>query len=303
MLRLIHAQTVQSSILVDDIDDGLPNKEVHRLTGNPKAYPRDGYANKVKQKCYVPYSKVSSGLTLAGWIDINESDKVTLSNFKGKISKMKTAGLISVTSFTAANVAAPVLTSAATNTPGAGDLTITGTTMTSVAPDVTSVYLTTPNAFLVVTGAANGNVKYVAVAAGSSGTAVTIAHVVAGANTPLTVGVSGNAITVNVATNGGSAATSTATQVAAAIAGSGPAAALVTATALGSGAGVVGAKAPTALAIVTLTFTAAQIVAASGTVSATSIFIPAASVPGIFATVVRAQIQANNQLTSVVALT
>jgi len=39
MLRLVHKQTVQGAILVDDIDDGIPNKEVHRLGsyGDPKA--------------------------------------------------------------------------------------------------------------------------------------------------------------------------------------------------------------------------------------------------------------------------
>ena len=63
MFRLIHNQTIQNGILVDDIDDGLPNKEVHRLgsTADPKAYVRDGYANKVKQPCYIPYSRASVG--------------------------------------------------------------------------------------------------------------------------------------------------------------------------------------------------------------------------------------------------
>lgn len=76
----------------------------------------------------------------------------------------------------------------------------------------------------------NNDLTYTAKAKAASGNAITITYVVAGASTPLTVSVTGNAITVNVATNGSSVATSTAAQVAAAVAGSTPAAALVTAT-------------------------------------------------------------------------
>lgn len=78
---------------------------------------------------------------------------------------------------------------------------------------------------------------------------VTITYVVAGASTPLTVDVTGKAITVNVATNGGSAATSTAAQVLAAVNAKAEAAALVTASLApsNSGAGVVTALATTAL--------------------------------------------------------
>lgn len=47
--------------------------------------------------------------------------------------------------------------------------------------------------------------------------ALTLTYVVAGLNTPLSIGVVGGAITVNVATNGGGAATSTAKQVIAAL--------------------------------------------------------------------------------------
>jgi hypothetical protein len=61
MLRVIHNQTVVGGIIVDDIDDGLPNKEVHRLGSSayPKQYVRDGYAGKAKQPCYIPYSHTS----------------------------------------------------------------------------------------------------------------------------------------------------------------------------------------------------------------------------------------------------
>jgi len=139
MLRLIHNQTVTGALLIDDIDDGLPNKEVHRLgsTADPKAYARDGYANKPKQSCYIPRVRAASP-TIAGFIDVNQTQRVTFSAGKGKISKMQTAGLITVVSVTAAQVATPVVSTAVLAT----DLTITGTTFLSVQPTITSVVIT-----------------------------------------------------------------------------------------------------------------------------------------------------------------
>lgn len=83
----------------------------------------------------------------------------------------------------------------------------------------------------------------------AAGNSVRVRYVVAGASTPLTVSVSGSDITVNVATNGASAATSTGSQVRDAVNGSAPAAALVTAAnATGNdGTGVVTALAFTSL--------------------------------------------------------
>jgi hypothetical protein len=84
---------------------------------------------------------------------------------------------------------------------------------------------------------------------GTVGNAIRVAHVVAGVSTPLSVAVSGNDVTVNVATNGSSAATSTAAQVIAAIVASAPASALITAenAAGNDGTGVVAAFALTNL--------------------------------------------------------
>jgi hypothetical protein len=67
-----------------------------------------------------------------------------------------------------------------------------------------------------------------AVIAGPGGDNITVAFVAAGINTPLSVSVVGNAITVNLATNGGGVATSTYSQTAAAILASAAASALVT---------------------------------------------------------------------------
>lgn len=76
----------------------------------------------------------------------------------------------------------------------------------------------------------NADVQYIAKAIGSAGNLITVAYVVAGNSTALSVSVTGNAITVNLATSAGGAATSTASQVVTAVNASGPASALVTAS-------------------------------------------------------------------------
>jgi hypothetical protein len=151
MLRLIHAQTIPGAILVDDIDDGLPNKEVYRLgtTADPKAYQRDGAANKPKQNCYVPYSRAAFGFPgIAGYVNLQQTERVTLSAGKGKISKLilppqhqsTPTPLISVVSLVAADIRASVITAAATV---AANFQIDGTSpFTSVTPDTTTVTFT-----------------------------------------------------------------------------------------------------------------------------------------------------------------
>lgn len=143
MLRLIHNQTVPGPLLVDDIDDGLPNKEVHRLgsTADPKAYKRDGYANATKQGCYVPHNNLTN-VGLPGYVDLRQTDRVTLSAGSGKIQKMKTVGLLTVVSFVATDVAAPTVSIADLGTPSTGAVTITGTNLTSLQPNQTLVTFT-----------------------------------------------------------------------------------------------------------------------------------------------------------------
>jgi hypothetical protein len=143
MLRLIHNQVGLGALYVDDIDDGLPNKEVHRMgsTADPKAYKRDGYANEPKQPSYIPRVKAGEP-TIPGYIDLNETDRVTRSAGGGKIAGLQQAGLISVVSFVPSNLATPTVVTADLGTPGVGDLTITGTGFLSLTPDVTSVIIT-----------------------------------------------------------------------------------------------------------------------------------------------------------------
>ena len=143
MLRLIHSQVGLGALLVDDIDDQLPNKRAHRMgsTADPKAYKRDGYANEPKQKSYIPRVKAAEP-TIPGSIDLKETDRVTRSAGGGKIAGLTRAGLISVVSFVPSDLATPTVVTADLGTPGVGDLTITGTGFVSLTPDVTSVVIT-----------------------------------------------------------------------------------------------------------------------------------------------------------------
>lgn len=96
----------------------------------------------------------------------------------------------------------------------------------------------------------NNDMDYTAKVKGVSGNSITIAYVVAGLSTALSVSVTGTAITVNVATDGAGAATSTAAQVKTAIDASPAASALVSVanSASNNGTGAVAAMGATALA-------------------------------------------------------
>ncbi len=86
------------------------------------------------------------------------------------------------------------------------------------AKDVLGTVVVAKQATLVTALAGTHNdLKYTAKVAGTVGNATRITYVVAGVSTALTVAVAGNDITVNVATNAGSAAISTAAQVLAAV--------------------------------------------------------------------------------------
>lgn len=141
MLRLIHAQTVLGPIAINDLDDGLPHLTARRGEGDPKALRTDGYAHVIKQKCYVPRNKPGSA-SIAGYIDLNQTDSVILSASNGRIANLVRAGRISVVSFVAADLATPVITTATLDDPGAGDLTIAGTGLASLSPNTTTVVIT-----------------------------------------------------------------------------------------------------------------------------------------------------------------
>lgn len=142
MLRIIHSQTVGGPLYLDDIDDGLPNKQVKRLgdTADPNAYARDGYANAAKQECYIPNTNPADAAQ-PGYIDLEETERVTHSAHNGKIKGFQDASMVSVVSFVASDLATPVITAAEIDLPAVGDLQVDGTDFLSIAPDVTTVEL------------------------------------------------------------------------------------------------------------------------------------------------------------------
>lgn len=88
--------------------------------------------------------------------------------------------------------------------------------------------------------------------------AVTVTHVVAGVSTAFSVGVVGNAITVNSATDGGGLATTTANDIVAGILASTAASALVSVVAVGAGTGLMAAHASAGFANSNVDYTPKQ---------------------------------------------
>lgn len=292
MYRILHSQTVAGAILIDDIDDGLPNKDVHRLaTGNPDALPRDGYSDKPKQPCYVPRTQASKGSPLIpGYIDLNQTPRVVLSAGKGKISKLQGGGLIKVLSIDPEDVKTPTLITAVLT---GGDLTITGTTFESIEPDISTV---------VITG--TGAVTLTATAITDGGGSVSADEIVI--PDTLLPGVAASTSSVRVVAN------SKSTPAGPVLAADPPAPTLTTAVLAGgnltlTGTGFVSVVPNVTSVAITgtgaIVLTEAEIVAGGGTVSATSIFLPAALVPGIAATTSSAAVTATAQTAGPVAVT
>jgi hypothetical protein len=279
MLRLAHTQVSTGGILINDIDDGLPNKTAKRGVGDKDKYQRDGNSlggkdkstnpdlNNPKQKCYIPYWKTLSNnthsTTIPGYIDVAESDRVLISQDRGVIyglAHKSPSPLITVTSFTAADVAAPTITSA---TIAAGDtyaLTLVGTGFTSLAPDVSSVRV----------GTTTLSAAAIAAAVGGTFTATSIvipesllpAGIIVGTTT---IGVTADNQTVNHAI----AVTDTAPTIATAVINGG------NLTLTGTGFRSI---LPNLTSVTTTghvgTITAANILAGGGSISNTSIVIP-----------------------------
>jgi hypothetical protein len=118
---------VQDSILLDKIDESQGNTE--------------GYAQKAKQKLYVPYSNPVDP-TVRGYIDLVQTDNVKLAQGPhGVITGLRARGLVD-TSFVTTLQTARSFIASAVHTPG--KTTVTGTTFLSVTPDITYITLTTP---------------------------------------------------------------------------------------------------------------------------------------------------------------
>lgn len=124
LVRVINQQTLVRSILIDKID---------RSQGN-----FSGYANRAKQKVYVPYANPVD-TTVKGYIDLVPTDEVLLSADNGTIKKLKDAGKVDFSVVASNLVSTPVVTSA--NDAGT-DITVNGTTFLSVSPDKTYLIVT-----------------------------------------------------------------------------------------------------------------------------------------------------------------
>ena len=158
MLRLAHTQVSTGGILINDIDDGLPNKTAKRGVGDKNKYQRDGNSlggtdrstardvNNPKQKCYIPYWKIGSNNSIPGYIDVAESDRVLISQDRGVIyglAHKSPSPLITVTSFVPSDLSAPTITAANIAAGGSYSLTLTGTKFLSLAPDLSTVTIGT----------------------------------------------------------------------------------------------------------------------------------------------------------------
>lgn len=298
MIRLTHTQTTAGPLLVTDIDDGLPNKTAHSGTGDPKRDQRDGSSlsgpdkstmpgvNWAKQASYVPRVKATN-VAIAGYVDLIESDRVLMSVNKGVIKGLQTGGFLTVTSFTAADVAAPTVTSMQLNLPGAGDITITGTNLTSLAPNLTRVTLSG-------TGAVTLTQTQITTGGGTVGAS---SIVIPAALVP---GV-GDIVTTGTVT----ADDQTTTVVAVALPPT-----LATAV-LGGTLVLTGTRMTTIAPLLTsviitgtgaVTLTSAQIITGGGSVALTSIVIPLALIPGVVAVGSSAQVRSDGLLSAVVAV-
>jgi hypothetical protein len=128
LVRVINQQTIPNrSILLDKID---------RSQGN-----FSGYANVPKQKLYVPYRNPVDP-SVKGYVDLVPSDQVLLHlRADGVIAKHASTGRVTSGLVSSASLTTPVVSAALYDISDAV-LTITGTTFTSVSPDVTYVTLT-----------------------------------------------------------------------------------------------------------------------------------------------------------------
>lgn len=139
LLRVVHKQIKKpsfantGSILLDKLDTSQ---------GNSDSPP---YAQNRKQKVYVPYVDATTP-AFPGYIDLIQTDNIKLSaeNPKGVLYQLEVRGHIDLFTLQSDLIATPVVSNAVKNTPGAGDVTITGTTFLSVSPTLTSVLVSPP---------------------------------------------------------------------------------------------------------------------------------------------------------------
>jgi len=164
-MTIILARVTNEQVLPQGIsrDGSILLDKIDKSQGNSEQPP---YAQVPKQKIYVPYVNPADP-AVKGYADLVMTDEVMLQlTADGSIGGLaaKTPPDVSVTLVASNLIATPTITSAVHNSPGAGDITIGGTTFLSVAPDRTRVYLTD----------AGGNVQIIEQADFSTHTATSI---------------------------------------------------------------------------------------------------------------------------------
>jgi hypothetical protein len=279
MFRVIHSQTKNGTISLGDVEDGV------RFASNVIL---DAAKRKIlKQKVIIPYANPND-TTQPGYTDLIESDQVLLSANHGNIHGLVDAGMVTVQIYTPSDLATPVVTATNLTTPGSGALAITGTKFLSLPPDTSVVVATGTSSFSLT--------RTQITTAGGSFTDTSISIPVALLTSFLTgtrsvaVVADRNAsnvcnlpvITVaDLGTPGAGDVTITGTQ-------------LLTTPTTGLSAVFTGTGA------VTLTY--AQVIAGTGTWSATSIFVPAALVPTVAATTTSVRVVAGINIGNTLAL-
>lgn len=136
IIRLLHSQTTEGSILLSNIEDGLPNKE---------------FGIQHKQQVYIPYyhsffdknGKLQIDRNRAGYTDLVPSDSVKLSQASGAIFVLKVAGIFEEVEIPTGALKRPTITRAYQSAKATEDgaVIIEGTNFISYAPDITSVTL------------------------------------------------------------------------------------------------------------------------------------------------------------------
>lgn len=138
--RLIHNQNVDGTLIISDIDSGLPNESfgIYR-----------------KQAVYLPYHHTyfdSEGMvqvdrTLEGFIDLVPSDKVKLSHDRGVIKGLEDNGFLTVVEIAEGDLDAPAISSAtfAVNDASGdddGSVDVSGTKFLSTDPYESTITIT-----------------------------------------------------------------------------------------------------------------------------------------------------------------
>lgn len=143
-LRLIHdglATTPQNlnSILLADLDLENAEKAGERTHGGHPV--KRNAAN--KQAAYVPVSNPFDAAQ-PGFIDLFITDRVQRSYEVGEISKALAAGWITHTFFDDATLSEPAISAVALSAAINGTLSIDGSGLTSISPDIAALLIRTP---------------------------------------------------------------------------------------------------------------------------------------------------------------